>query len=403
MFARVISTLAAAAVVGALAVAPALAQANQPKLINSPTIFEPVFASDPAGAVAQAREKIAAGDLNGAIKELEVYVVSHPREIYPMRFLGDLYYRAGRFDKAEYIYQTLIAQNPNDKESHNRLGVVYATENRVDDAISEFNAALPGTDSVADLVAMHARKGDLPAYESQMRNLAASEPTDADIQAEMGQVIAALHRPADAAIYFKRALDSDSANLTAINGLGLANLEMEDYRDAEDEFRDCLRLDPTNYSCNDNLAATYLESKRYAEAVPALDLAYKISPERPEALVNYGYLADMHGDWKTAVQYYVKAIAVGPYSPEAYINLGIDYEGHALYPLAQSALIKGVAAAPQDGRIRFLLGRAYAEQGQTSLAMKEYAAAEKSYDPNIAHIAEEESAKLAPAAAPTGQ
>jgi hypothetical protein len=69
----------------------------QTKLVNSPSIFEPVFASDPAGAIQTARQKIAAGDLQGAIESLETYVVSHPNEISPMRFLGDLYYRAGKF------------------------------------------------------------------------------------------------------------------------------------------------------------------------------------------------------------------------------------------------------------------------------------------------------------------
>jgi protein O-GlcNAc transferase len=188
-----------------------------------------------------------------------------------------------------------------------------------------------------------------------------------------------------------------------MNGLGLAYLEARNFTTAAEFFQRCLAGDPTNYSCNDNLAADYLEAGRYAEARPILDRAYELAPERPEALVNYGYLADMNGDWHKAVSYYVRAIAVGPYTPEAYVNLGIDYETNSLYPLAQAALVRGVAAVPQDGRIRFLLGRAYAQQGQTGLAMREFAAAEKSFDPSIAHIAQEESAKLSPAASPTAQ
>jgi tetratricopeptide (TPR) repeat protein len=390
-----IAAIAAFAVSG-----PALAQT---KLVNSPSIFEPVFASDPQGAIQAARAKIAAGDLEGAIDGLQTYVVSHPNEISPMRFLGDLYYRAGKFTKAEFIYQTMIAKDPKDKESHNRLGVVYATENRIDDAIGEFNAALPGTDSVGDLVAMHARKGDLPAYQSQMERVADQYPSDADIQAELGQVYATMHESDRAMPFFKRALDDDPNSLTAINGLGLAYLDQRDYADAAEYFRRCLSLDPTNYSCNDNLAADLLEARKLTEAQPVLDRAYHLAPERPEALINYGYLSDMYGDWKKAVTYYVRAIAVGPYTPEAYVNLGIDYETNALYPLAQSALLKGVAAVPQDGRIRFLLGRAYAEQGQTQLAIKEFAAAEHSFDPSIAHIAQQESAKLEPSATPTAQ
>jgi Flp pilus assembly protein TadD len=130
--------------------------------------------------------------------------------------------------------------------------------------------------------------------------------------------------------------------------------------------------------------------------------AHRLEPERPEAIVNFGYLADVNGDWKRAVAYYVQAIAVNPYVPESYVNLGIDYEHNNLYPLAQAALLKGVAATPYDGRVRYLLARAYAAQGQKALALAELKAAETSLDPDVAQIAKEETARLMqlPASAP---
>jgi len=85
------------------------------------------------------------------------------------------------------------------------------------------------------------------------------------------------------------------------------------------------------------------------------------------------------------------------------VNLGIDYEHNGLYPLAQAALIKGVAAAPYDGRVRYLLARAYAAQGQKALALAQLKAAETSLDPDVAAIAKEESARLTQSAAPAPQ
>lgn len=368
--------------------------AAQPKLVNDPSIFEPVFASDPAGAIRAARERIAAGDLSGAVKELEIYVVSHPGEAGPERFLGDLYYRQGRFDKAEAVYQHILAHSPGDRETHNRLGVVYATQSRVDDAIDQFNKALPGTDSVGDLVAMHMRKGDLPQYRQEMQHLAQTEPTNADIQAEMGQVMAALHKPADALGYFMRALDSDPQNLTALNGLGLAYFDLQSFSEAEKDFNACLKIDVTNYTCTNNLGAAYLQAGQDAVAKPYLVRAHSLEPERPEAVVNFGFLADRRGDWKRAVDYYVQATVVGPYLPEAYIDLGIDYENNNLYQLAEAALLKGIAAAPQDGRIHYLLAKAYASQGQKTLALEQLKIAEQSLDPDVARIAAEESSRL---------
>lgn len=367
----------------------------QVKVINDPSIFEPVFASDPQGAIHAARERIAAGDLPGAVKGLEVYVVSHPGEAGPERFLGDLYYRQGRFAKAEEVYQHILDHSPRDRETHNRLGVVYATENRVDQAIVQFDLALPGTDSVSDLVAMHVRKGDLPQYRTQMERLAASQPTNADVQAEMGQVYAALHRPADALAYFMRALDSDPGSLTALNGLGLAYFDLHNYAEAKKDFQACLKIDNTNYTCTNNLGAAYLQDGEDDVARPILVRAHSLAPERPETLVNFGFLADRRGDWKGAVDFYVRATVVGPYLPEAYVDLGIDYEHQGLYPLAQAALLKGIAAAPEDGRIRYLLAVAYAAQGKNSLALDQLKVAEESLDPDVARIASEESVKLA--------
>ncbi len=386
--------LFAALALGLVVLTGGRAPAQGVKIINDPSIFEPVFASDPQGAIREARERIAAGDLAGAVKGLEIYVVSHPTEPEPARFLGDLYYRQGRFDKAEEVYRNILSRNPSDRETHNRLGVVYATQDRVDEAITQFNKALPGTDSVADLVEMHARKGDLPAYRQEMESLAKSQPTDPDIQAEMGQVMAALHKPADALGYFMRALDSDPQSLTALNGLGLAYFDLQNYTEAEKDFRACTTIDSSNYTCTNNLGAALLQSGEDAAAKPYLVHAHSLAPERPEALVNFGFLADRRGDWKGAVDYYVRATVVGPYLPEAYIDLGIDYEHNNLYQLAQAALLKGIAAAPEDGRIRYLLAVAYASQGQKSLALDQLKVAEQSLDPDVARIAAEESTRL---------
>ncbi|MGB8964163.1 MAG: tetratricopeptide repeat protein [Candidatus Cybelea sp.] len=360
-------------------------------------------AADQQVAIGFARELIAAGDMDEAVKQLAAFVATHPNASEAARFLGDLYYRQGRFDRAEAVYKQLLAANTQDKETHNRLGVVYATENRVDAAIGEFESALPGTDSIRDLVYLHLRKGDLPQYRDQMVQEADSEPTDADIQEELGEIFETLHRPYEAITYYRRALDSNGRSIAALNGLGMTYLDVHDYKTAMQSIEDCLNIDPDNYACHDNLGVAKIQAGLDEDALAEFKRANRLEPERPEALVNFGYLADKRGDWKRAVAYYVQAIAVDPYVPESYVNLGIDYERNGLNALAQSALLKGVAAVPYDGRVRYLLARAYVAEGQRALALAELKAAEASLDPDVAQIAKEESARLttgSPATAP---
>jgi tetratricopeptide (TPR) repeat protein len=387
---------APALVLLALPLAAMLCSAAPVGAQNEDTLLPPEAHSivDQQAAITYARQLIAAGEMDRAVQQLADFVASHPAGTEAARFLGDLYYRQGRFDKAAAVYTQLLAQNPRDKESHNRLGVVYATQNRIDEAIVEFQNALPGTDSIRDLVMLHLRKGDLPQYQAEMKRAADTNPNDADLQEELGEIYQTLHQPNLAILYFRRALDTDSRSIAALNGLGMAYLDLHESQTAMQSLNSCLNIDPINYACLDNLAVAEIQAERYDAAISALKRAHRLEPERPEAIVNFGYLADVGGDWKRAVAYYVQAIAVNPYVPESYVNLGIDYEHNGLYPLAQSALLKGVAAAPYDGRVRYLLDRAYAAQGHKALALAELKAAEASLDPDVAGIAKEEQARL---------
>ncbi len=344
---------------------------------------------DPAGAIRATRERIAAGDMPGAIRRLSGYVFNHPSDVIPKRFLADLYFRAGDVTRAELLYTDILRDYPGDRETHNRLGTVYATQNKVDQAIKEFEASLPGTDSVADLVQLHQRRGDLAVYRAQVERIAAQYPNSADLQSELGQVYSAMHQPYQATVYFKRALDSDQNSLTALNGLGLSMMDVHDYPAAIAQFQKCLRIEPESFQCLDNMGAAQLEDGSYATAEATLKKAHDIAPERPEPLVNFGYLADTKGDWKKAVAYYAQAIALWPYSREAYVDIGIAYEKHGLYPLAQAALLKGIAAAPDDGRLHVLLGQAYEAQGDRAKAIAQFRAAELSPDPDIVRLSEQ--------------
>jgi len=357
--------------------------------------YDATIPTDPQAAMQLARDRVAGGDLNGAIIGLATYVFAHPGQAAPERLLGDLYFRHGDLRKAENVYLHILTYVPGDKETHSRLGSVYATENRIDDAITEFNRSLPGTDSVNDLVQLHMRKGDFKQYEREREMIAREYPTDPEAQLELSQVYEATHRPQQAMLYVRRALDNDPTSIRAMNVLGLAYLDERNFPEAIRQFQECLRRDPFDYPCEDNLGATYLESGAYADASRVLNQAHTMAPERSEALVNLGYLADVHGDWKRAVQFYVLAMTVYPYSPDAYIDLGYTYNMHGEYQLAQAALIKGLAVAPLDGRLHFLLGDAYQHLGKEALAKAEFKTASSDYlNPDVQRMAQERVATL---------
>lgn len=387
MVGRLVIILAACAAFSPALLGALPAQAL-PKEPNPAELIIDNFPADPQGAIRAARRLIAAGKMNEAIKHLERYVAAHPYDIAPHRFLGDLYFRAGEIKRAKFVYETILNIDSRDKETHNRLGTVYAVENRVDDAIRQFNEALPGTDSVGDLVALHERKGDFAAYRAQTERAADQYPNDPSLQNELAQVYLAIHQPLLASRYFSRALDQAPRNLTARNGLGLALLALHDYAGAAHQFQTCLGIAPRTYQCVNNLGAAQLNAGQFAAAKTTLDTAFHLAPERAETFVNYGFLANAQGQWHRAVAFYSKAIAIWPYQREAYIDLGLAYEAHGLYPLAEAALLKGIASVSDDGRMRFLLGKAYEGLGRRSDAVAQFKLAAKGTDPTAVRIAQ---------------
>jgi tetratricopeptide (TPR) repeat protein len=365
-------------------------------IMNPEHVDQDNLPSNPGLAMQTARERVAAGDLDRAVRDLAAYVYYHPGEVGPERLLGDLYYRQGQLQKAETTYKHIISYAAGDKETHNRLGSVYATENRIDDAIAEFNRSLPGTDSVPDLVRLHLIKGDFARYIKERLKAATDYPSDAEAQLELGQAYEAIHQPENAIRYFRRALDADPTSVSAISGLGLSYLDESRLEEATTQFKTCLARDTYNYACMNNLGATYLQGSHWDLAAPVLSSAHTLQPERSEALVNLGYLADSRGDWKKAVVYYVDAMTVYPYSPDSYIDLGYTYNAHGLFKLAQAALIKGLAVAPQDGRLHYLLGEAYHRQGNDKLAREQFkaAAGADDLDPDVKRLAQQRIATL---------
>jgi len=371
----------------------AAARADGPAVIHVPlnASQSPYFESTPEAAIRRARERVAQGDLRGAIHELALYVAAHPDEIAPARFLGDLYYRAGDLKEAEVTYTAILTRDPSDKETHDRLGVVYATEHRTDAAISEFEKSLPGTDAIDDLVVLHRIRGDLPAFRRQIEDAVRADPSDVLNRLELGELDLALHLDDAAERAFASALGSPIAlqRLAAYNGLGLVAFDELDWRRALPEFEACLKLDPEYYPCLVNAGAADLHLSRLDEARVVLERARTLEPERPEAWVNLGYLADDNGDWKTAIADYAQAIADGPYESDAYVDIGLDYIEHRLYRLAEAALLKGIACVPYDGRLHVLLGDVYSAEGLAGLAATQYRAAAGSDDAVARAVARE--------------
>jgi tetratricopeptide (TPR) repeat protein len=368
-----------------------------PALAGEPTtIYMPdPNRTDPA-VLDAARAKVAAGDTKGAIDGLAPYVASHPQDFAAGRLLGDLYFRVPDYAKAERVWKAILTVDASDRETHSRLGSLYAVQDRIAEAIVEFQLSLPSRNGYAGLVMTHKKAGDLPQYLQKLQSETESHPFDVGRWSELGHAQRELRHFDLALEAFNHVVAIRPASCAARVDLANAQVDIGRIDPAIANLKSCLGVDANYYPAVVNLGEAYLEKNDVVAARPYLDRALALRPEGSEALVDIGYVYDVLGDWKTAITYYNRAIRADPMRPEAYIDLGYDYNEHRLFPLAEAAYIKGLSVSPDDGRLHYMLAVTYNLQGKTGLARDQYRHALTSEEPRVVSAAKAELALLPP-------
>jgi Tfp pilus assembly protein PilF len=101
--------------------------------------------ADPAGLSAQferALTLLGAGDVDLAVKELELLSGSNPEYSGPVLNLGIAYSKSGKYPEAEQAFKMAIARKPDSAAAYNQLGILYRKLGRFTDAANSYQRAV---------------------------------------------------------------------------------------------------------------------------------------------------------------------------------------------------------------------------------------------------------------------
>ncbi|MFN2459396.1 MAG: tetratricopeptide repeat protein [Candidatus Velthaea sp.] len=361
------------------------------------TLSAAVAADKASPAVDSARAKVVAGDPAGAIRDLEGYVPGHPDDVGAGRLLGDLYFRIPDYKKAEAVWKNIIARVATDRDTHNRLGSLYSAQDRIREAIDEYDKSLPSRGGFNGLIEQNRKQGTLAAFEARVQEQAESHPLDAGALSFWANILRAEHKYTQAQPFFMRVLALNPQNCGALIDAGNNYIDIGKSDLAIGLLEKCLKMEPKNYTALVDAGEAYIDKNNYGKARTYIESALAANREGPEALIDLGFIEDTFGHWKEAVAYYLRAMAADPLQAAAYIDLGYDYNEQKLYKLAEAAFIKGISIAPDDGRLHYMLGVTYNLQGKIALAREQYRLAVASQEPVVVKAAQAELALLPPA------
>src|SRR4030095_11545782 len=142
-------------------------------------------------------------------------------------------------------------------------------------------------------------------------NHAASDP--ALVAAELRQAASLLQlgKTEEAEPILRRLIVQTPGNSDAHNLLGIILDQRKQFKEAEQEYRDALRLNQSSISPRANLGVLLVRTGRPEEAIKTFETVLQRSPNHPQATVNLGLQYVARGDYARAVPLLEQAIKLG--------------------------------------------------------------------------------------------
>lgn len=227
---------------------------------------------------------------------------------------------------------------------------------------------------------------------------------------------------AEALKLFKDALEEDKNNPHILNNIGLCNIYLEDYNNAERAFLEALAIDnkivqiyinladlyyrqhemlkaieilqngvyqlPDNPALRHYLARVYIDDSRYDIAIDQLDAVLELSPKNYDAYWDLGRVYFELGVWDMAISNYEKVLEFVDNNPLIYYNVALAYEANDEIDKAISNHLKAITVDPQFVHSYKNLGVLFFSRGDKEDA-KEYFETYLSYE-----IPQEEKEKI---------
>jgi tetratricopeptide (TPR) repeat protein len=309
---------------------PDLALGLTQKLLNSGTKNAQVYYVD---GISNA----ALGHAPEAISDLEQASNLEPTNAAVLGTLTTLYLRANRPSDAERIAKRAITFNANDENSHVTYGQVLATEQKFDDARTQFEAA------------------------------AKLAPTDAHPVVLEAQTYASQNAIALATQVYDRAVTIDPKSTEALAGKAQIYGAAHNVPVAVDTYNKLLALatsDDERVAVADQIARLYAVEKMTSDADAAYRAAILQYPKVPAAHLNYGDYLAFTKDNAGALREWTAAAGPNRDNPDAISRLGDYYKQTNDLPRAIDNYKRLTELAATDPRAWLMLAGAYGQDHQ---------------------------------------
>jgi Flp pilus assembly protein TadD len=314
------------------------AQANQASAANAETA--------PAASFADAKALAAKGHLDQALTELNELAKAEPEEAGVERLRGIILYQRELLPEAEAAFRKAAAQDAQDRESTEMLGITLYRLGRPVEAIpllENADAAVSGANADPKYV-LGLCYTDAKRYDDARRAFAAQfgfAPDSAEAYLVTARLFLRKEFADEAAIFAHKAVDLNPALPQAHQLLGEIALAKADLPVAVKELEAEQKLNPLDGPMYDRLGDAYVRNGQFEEARQALNKAVLLEPNATGPYILLGEALIKLGEPIQALHYLDRAVSMDPGNyvthnimGQAYRALGQMTDANREYKLA---------------------------------------------------------------------
>ncbi len=241
---------------------------------------------------------------------------------------------AGRLKDAGVYIKRAEAIDPNHYRLHAIRGQLASAENRTDDAIKEYQAA------IAALPPEGVPEGIL--YPVELHINLSEEYRNADNPAAAGEQVNV------AAEQLQKMEVGDNGRSEFLRLRAAVESAQNDLPSAEKDLKEALSIEPANLNLTLNYGNLLWKMGRHDEATASFRQVLKADPNNRSALTSLGFLAREADDPKAALDYFTQLVKLYPNDHVAYLALGDLYTSENTFPKALAEYEKANKLDPKN-------------------------------------------------------
>jgi tetratricopeptide (TPR) repeat protein len=270
-----------------------------------------------------------AGRLREAEAMYREILAEQPEDADVLQLLGIAVFHQGRMPEALELLDRAAGIDPEAPDYHCNRGMILSVLGRPSEAIAEIERAL---ELKGDYVEAHYQlahalgaNGKNAEAIAAYRRALALRPEFAEAWNDMG-VLVAVKRETDAAIEaFQKAVALRPDYLEGWQNLAKGLREAKRVEEEIAARRRVVELKPDSDDAFSELSYAYSETRRMEEALAAILKAVELRPDSAEAQSNLGTTYHKMGRISEAIASHRRALELNPQSAQAHLNLSLLY------------------------------------------------------------------------------